>query len=186
MNTKYWTAFASIEQLDSSFIQRLYNYFGDVETAFNATLQDLKQIEGLSVRKAENFLEKRKGVNPEQTLDFVLNKGIKILTYEDSRYPYMLRQISNPPMTLFYKGDLFSCNLDRTVFQHHHVMGLDVPVDNATAMGMLQRLCDLNGKMQRLFPVQHAFFLHVLLQGNTVDQFHDDIICADRGRHVVY
>ena len=27
----------------------------------------------------------------------------------------MLRQTSNPPMTLFYKGDLFSCNLERTV-----------------------------------------------------------------------
>ena len=115
MNTKFWTAFASIEQLDSTFIQRLYNYFGDVETAWNTTLSDLKQIEGLSIRKAENFIEKKKGVNPEQTLDFVLNKGINILTYENSRYPYMLRQISNPPMTLFYKGDLFDCNLDRTV-----------------------------------------------------------------------
>ena len=38
MNTKFWTAFASIEQLDSPFIQRLYNYFGDVETAWNTTL----------------------------------------------------------------------------------------------------------------------------------------------------
>ena len=115
MNTKFWTAFASIEQLDSTFIQRLYNYFGDVETAWITTLSDLKQIEGLSVRKAENFIEKKKGVNPEQTLDYVLKKGINILTYEDPKYPYMLRQISNPPMTLFYKGDLFDCNLDRTV-----------------------------------------------------------------------
>lgn len=118
MNTKYWTAFSSIEQLDSTFIQRLYNYFGDIETAFNATLSDLKQIEGLSKVKAENFIEKRGvngGINPDQTLEFILSKGIKILTFEDENYPYMLRQISNPPMTLYYKGDLFSCNLERTV-----------------------------------------------------------------------
>ena len=115
MKTKFWTAFASIEQLDSTFIQRLYNYFGDIETAWNASLSDLKQIEGLSVKKTENYLEKKKGVNPEQTLDFVQNKGINILTYDSDIYPFMLRQISNPPMTLFYKGDLFSCNLDRTV-----------------------------------------------------------------------
>ena len=115
MKTKFWTAFASIEQLDSTFIQRLYNYFGDIETAWNASLSDLKQIEGLSVRKTENYLEKKKGVNPNQTLEFVQNKGINILTYDDDRYPFMLRQISNPPMTLFYKGDLFSCNLDRTL-----------------------------------------------------------------------
>ena len=53
MKTKFWTAFASIEQLDSTFIQRLYNYFGDIETAWNATISDLKQIEGYS-----NFLFK--------------------------------------------------------------------------------------------------------------------------------
>jgi len=114
-NTKYWTAFASIEQLDSTFVQRLYNYFGNIELAFQSTLSDLKQIEGLSVKKAENFIEKKKGVNPEQTLEYVKSKGINILTFEDEMYPYMLRQISNPPMTLFYKGDLFSCNLERTV-----------------------------------------------------------------------
>lgn len=115
MNTKYWTAFSSIEQLDSTFIQRLYNYFGDIETAFKATLSDLKQIEGLSKIKAENFINKRIGVNPEQTLEFILKKGINILTYDDEKYPYMLRQISNPPMTLYYKGDLFNCNLSKTV-----------------------------------------------------------------------
>ncbi len=115
MKTKFWTAFSSIDQLDSTFIQRLYNYFGDIETAWNATLNDLKQIEGLSIQKTNNYLAKRTRVNPDQTLDFVINKGIKILTYDNPQYPYMLRQISNPPMTLFYKGDLFSCNLERTV-----------------------------------------------------------------------
>ena len=113
--TKFWTAFSSIEQLDSTFVQRLYNYFGDIETAFCSNLSDLKQIEGLSIRKAENFIEKKKKVNPDQTFEFLKNKGIKILTYEDKNYPYMLRQISNPPMCLYYKGDLNSCNLERTV-----------------------------------------------------------------------
>ena len=115
MNTKYWTAFSSIEQLDSTFIQRLYNYFGDIETAFNAKISDLEQIEGLSKTKAENFINKKKNIYPEQTLEFIQKRGLNILTYEDEKYPYMLRQISNPPMTLYYKGGLFSCNLDRTV-----------------------------------------------------------------------
>lgn len=115
MKTKYWVAFSSIEQLDSTFIQRLYNYFGDIEIAFNATLNDLKQIEGLSVKRAENFIEKKKSINPDSVLEFVQKRGVNILTYDDDNYPYMLRQISNPPMCLYYKGDLFSCNFDRTV-----------------------------------------------------------------------
>lgn len=51
MKNKYWIAFSSIEQIDSQFIQRLYNYFGDIEKAFNASLNELKDIEGLSVKK---------------------------------------------------------------------------------------------------------------------------------------
>ena len=115
MKEKYWIAFSAIEQLDSIFIQRLYNYFGDIEEAFNSSLSDLRQIEGLSVRKAENFIEKKKSINPDKVYEEVLKRGIKFLTFDNPSYPYMLSQISNPPMVLYYKGDLVSCNLERTV-----------------------------------------------------------------------
>ena len=42
MKNKYWIAFSSIEQIDSKFIQRLFNYFGNIELAFNADLNELK------------------------------------------------------------------------------------------------------------------------------------------------
>ena len=54
---KYWVALSSIEEIGSSFIQRLYHYFGDIESAFNAT--DLSQIEGLNIKKAEKYLRLR-------------------------------------------------------------------------------------------------------------------------------
>ena len=115
MKDKYWIAFSAIEQLDSTFIQRLYNYFGDIETAFNAELKDLKQIDELSVRKAENFVEKKKSIDVDKAYDDVLKREIKFITFDSQDYPYMLSQISNPPMTLYYKGDLESCNLNRTI-----------------------------------------------------------------------
>lgn len=115
MNKKYWIAFSAIEQLDSTFIQKLYEYFGDIETAYRSSLGDLKQIEGLSVKKSENFIEKRKSVDPDKAFEEVEKRGVNFVTFDDKNYPYMLSQIYNPPMTLYYKGDLFSCNLDRTV-----------------------------------------------------------------------
>ncbi len=111
----YWIAFSSIEQVDSSFVQRLYNYFGDIETAFNANSRELSQIDGLSVKKAENFIKARDKVNIEKAVKEVENRGINYLTFEDENYPQMLRQISNPPVVLYYKGDLFSCNLQKTL-----------------------------------------------------------------------
>ena len=104
-----------MEELDSTFVQRLYNYFGDIEAAYNASEKDLEQIEGLKINKAEEFLVLRKKVNPDKVLEDVEKRGIKFVTFDDKKYSYMLSQISNPPMVLYYKGDLFGCNLERTV-----------------------------------------------------------------------
>ena len=82
MKSKYWIAFSSMEQIDSRFIQRLYNYFGDIELAFNATLSDLSQIDGLNIKKAETFIDLRNKINPDKTIsetfkEIVKNKNTK-------------------------------------------------------------------------------------------------------------
>ena len=115
MTSKYWIAFSSIEQIDSLFTLKLFEYFKDIEKAFNASSDDLKNIEGLSVKKAENFLKLRDKVNPDKVLSDVVNRGIKYLTFEDDRYPVMLKNIDNPPSVLYYKGDLDSINFERTL-----------------------------------------------------------------------
>ena len=115
MKSKYWIAFSSIEQIDSTFIQSLYIYFGDIEKAFNATFDELKNIEGLSVRKSENFLKYRDKVDLDRTFAEVETRGINFLTLEDAKYPKMLKNIANPPAVLYYKGKLFECNLEKTL-----------------------------------------------------------------------
>ena len=115
MKNKYWIAFSSIEQIDSRFIQRLYNYFGDIEAAFNASLDDLKNIDGLSSKKAESFIKYRDKVDIDRTFTNVETRGINFLTLEDENYPKMLKNIENPPAVLYYKGKLFECNLNKTL-----------------------------------------------------------------------
>ena len=110
---KYWIALSSIEEIGSSFIQRLYNYFGDIEKAFNAN--DLSCIDGLNIKKAEEFLRLRDKVNPDKALQTVKDRGINYIVFEDEKYPHMLKNIHNPPSVLYYKGDLFECNLDKTL-----------------------------------------------------------------------
>lgn len=115
MKKKYWVAFSSIEEIDSKFTQRLYNYFGDIETAYSASLNDLSQIEGLSVKKAQTFIEKRAKINPDKVLDEIIQRKLSFLTFDDENYPYMLKNISDPPMVLYIKGDLKLCNLAKTL-----------------------------------------------------------------------
>ena len=78
-------------------------------------------------------------------------------------------------------------HLHAAVPKHHHVLGLDVPVDDAAAVGVLQRLHDLVDEVQRLPPVQAAAPLaHILLQGDAVDQLHDDELAAVHLADVVH
>ncbi len=110
---KYWIAFSSIEEVNSSFVLRLYNYFGDIKSAFCAN--DLSGIDGLSVKSAEKFLRLRDKVDVDKVFKEIENRGINFLTYDDENYPYMLKNISDPPAILYYKGDLSVCNLNKTL-----------------------------------------------------------------------
>ena len=112
---QYWLAFASIEQLGSVFIKRVVENFGSPKSAWCAAPDELYRVENLTKKQIDYFIKARKVVEPEERLAFILNKGIKFINYTDVEYPLLLKQISNPPMTLFYKGDLSRCNFDRTL-----------------------------------------------------------------------
>ena len=115
IKNKFWIAFSAIEEIDSKFIQRLYNYFGDIEIAYNASLADLSQIDGLNIKKAETFLKKRDKTNPDKALNQIIERNLSFITFDNENYPYMLKNISDPPMVLYVKGDLKLCNLDKTL-----------------------------------------------------------------------
>ena len=54
-------------------------------------------------------------------------------------------------------------DLDRPVREQHDVLGLDVPVDDALVVRMLQRPQNLNGEVQRLLPAQHMLLFDIIL-----------------------
>lgn len=112
---RYWIAFSSIESIDSAFIMRLYNYFGDIEAAYNANEREFENIDGLSVKKAQNFVEARKNLDIEKVFNEVEKRSIGFLTFEDENYPQMLKEIYHPPAVLYYKGDLSRINFNKTL-----------------------------------------------------------------------
>lgn len=115
MNDKYWVALSSVEQLNSEFILRLYNHFQDIERAFYSTYNDLKELDGLSRKKAETFLNLRDKLDIDNIYNYVIENDIDVITYDSPKYPKMLKEIDNPPAVLYVKGDLKVCNLDKTV-----------------------------------------------------------------------
>ena len=76
-------------------------------------------------------------------------------------------------------------HLHAAVPQHHDVLGLDIPVDDAAAVGVTETTHDLGDKMQRLPPVHMTATLHILFECDPVDELHDDIVNALRTGHIV-
>ena len=114
-DSQYWLAFASIEKIGSVFIKNLFEHFGSIKSAWCAGVDELYKVENITKSQINDFVAARKDIEPEKCFEFIQKKNLRFITFTDEAYPYLLKQISNPPMTLFYKGDLSRCNFDRTI-----------------------------------------------------------------------
>ena len=112
---KYWCAFAKLNQVSSSFINKVYEYFGSIEKAWFAEKVDLFNINGIQKSSIDNFIKERVKINPQECYEYLKEREIDFIHPEDERYPYLLRQIDNPPTGLFMLGDISLCNLNRTL-----------------------------------------------------------------------
>ena len=85
-----------------------------------------------------------------------------------------------------HPGDAEVGHLHAAVPQDHDVVGLDVPVDDPPAVGVAQGLDDLGDEVEGLPPVELVpLLLHVLLQGDAVDELHDDVLQVGGAAHIV-
>ena len=77
-------------------------------------------------------------------------------------------------------------HLDAAVPQHHDILRFDVPVDDAAAVGVAESAHDLDDEVQRLPPIHFTTPLHILLEGDAVDELHDDIVQLVTAGHVIH
>lgn len=105
INHKFYAAFASNETFGSRIVKNLYDITGDIQSAWECDLSVLYKIEGMTPRKADNFLKLRDKINPDEELEKLETSGISLLTFDDLDYPELLSQITDPPMWLYFQGN---------------------------------------------------------------------------------
>jgi DNA processing protein len=101
----YWVGFNFVKGIGAVRFKALLDYFGDAAIAWQAPYDGLKAA-GLPAKVIEHFLQVRKGLNPEVTLEKILRQDIQVLTWNDDKYPNRLKQIDQPPPVIYVKGDL--------------------------------------------------------------------------------
>lgn len=109
MEQLYWLWLSQCFSVGSSLPVTLCRELGGAKEVFQAKPEDLAKIPDLKQahRKA---LEDKDLKNAQQLQDRCRALGIGILTWEDKNYPQRLRHIYNPPVVLYYLGDVSLLN----------------------------------------------------------------------------
>lgn len=94
-----------ISGIGSQRLKKLLEAFGGAPKVFLASESKLKKIEGIGEKIAQEITGFR-FENLKKELDLAKKLKVRIITLEDIEYPQNLRNIYDPPICLYLKGEL--------------------------------------------------------------------------------
>jgi len=103
-----WISLNMTPQIGPRAATKLLERFGSAENVFHATRGELEQLR-LRAESVESILKREFHEKAEEELLKVKEIGGDVLVLDDGSYPYLLREIADPPITLYVKGDWQAC-----------------------------------------------------------------------------
>lgn len=101
----HWIWLATRPELNDRQKLAVLDAFGDPEDIFYADKARFADVEGMTQAGMESLLDKNL-TQANEILDDCVEKDIHICTFHDGAYPSRLKNISDPPIILYYKGNL--------------------------------------------------------------------------------
>ena len=95
-DVRYFIGFNRVSGIGPAKLQKLLDFFGDLETAWTAGSFELATA-GLDKRALENLLVARKEMNLDAETEKAYKVCDTILTWDDDAYPRRLKEIPLPP-----------------------------------------------------------------------------------------
>ena len=99
----HWIWFAHRPGLSDRMKVQLLEHFSDPEDIY--CCDSFEHLEGLTEAAVEGLMDKSLG-SAEEVLEACRKENLNILTFRDAAYPQRLKNISDPPLVLYYKGRL--------------------------------------------------------------------------------
>jgi len=87
-------------------LQKLLNYFGSIDDVLAASMSGLQKVEGIGPKLARAMSESCDDDRLTQEVERARACGVRILCRQDEDYPASLRNISDPPICLYIRGEL--------------------------------------------------------------------------------
>ena len=84
----------------------LVRRFGSPAAVLNASALEISEVKGFGPGLAHATANWRNNVDIAGELDKAARAGVRIYTIEDGDYPELLRQLADPPLVLYVRGNL--------------------------------------------------------------------------------
>ena len=87
-------------------VRKLRAVFGPVEGLFSQPTQRLAGVEGIGQAVAESIRDWERTFDLAAELQKIRQLGLRVVDFQDPDYPPILREIHDPPLVLYYRGNL--------------------------------------------------------------------------------
>jgi DNA processing protein len=102
---RYWVWFTLIKDLGARKKQKLIERFKNPIEIFNLKKEQLLEIEGIGEKGANIILDEKIRKEVDYHLLYMEKNGIDIINIFDPEYPQILKEIYDPPICLYIKGN---------------------------------------------------------------------------------
>ena len=104
-DTVYWVGLSLVEGLGVRRAHKLINYFASPKAAYMASLTELEGS-GLPAAVCQSIFAQAGLEEAEKEIGEAAKAGCQLISYENLSYPPLLRQIPDPPLVLYVKGNV--------------------------------------------------------------------------------
>ncbi|GAB6182436.1 DNA-processing protein DprA [Thermodesulfovibrio hydrogeniphilus] len=103
---RFALALKEIDEIGPISVKRLLAKFGSFSSIFNAELEEIAEVEGIGINKAKKIKSFENWRKIDKLIQECEKREIEIFTSIDENYPKFLKEIHDPPIVLFCKGEL--------------------------------------------------------------------------------
>jgi DNA processing protein len=135
-NQILWLALTLTPGLGPTRSRRLVEFFGRIDRVFSSSLTELEAA-GLPAQSAQSLGTGRSVQLANEEIARAVAEDVRLVAFDDPAYPSRLRQIYDPPLVLYVRGNVAALSVPGIA-----VVGTRHPTPYGT--GMAERLaCDL-------------------------------------------
>ena len=104
-NIQFWLGLTKLEGLGVRGAHRLVEHFGSPQAAYMASLTELESC-GIPARVAQSIFAQAGLKEGARDLEASAKAGCQVVAYSSDDYPARLKQIPDPPLVLYVRGDV--------------------------------------------------------------------------------